>query len=333
MHTLVGAACQYQLIMVRKSEFSDSATDYTLMTTCSQMIKQYCRRDHNEYAENALDCLRVHKDEPLFDHQCRLVVVNRMISQHYDIRYNPKLQEACSENIATYCTHIVAKAGAEQELSGKVVECLRVRFREGKLTEKCQVQMTEVLREQALNYRLNPLLTSICRNEIALICEGDINEQGKVEECLKVAFLEHRLMSTNCRYEVATMLEEARADIHVDPLLQQACQVDLLKYCSTVQSGNGRHLQCLQTILADVSQALEPDCKEKLERRMEMFHNAAAVVAHKSPEDLKQLYEQVANSPSRNYFAVFVLAALLMFFAMGALFGRVTRRHAVLKNK
>lgn len=36
-------------------------------------------------------------------------------------------------------------------------------------------------------------------------------------------------------------------------------------------------LKCLQVVLADASQALEEDCKSKLEKRMEMFKNAAVV--------------------------------------------------------
>lgn len=40
--------------------------------------------------------------------------------------------------------------------------------------------------------------------------------------------------------EVAALIEEGRADIHVDPLLQRACSIDLLKYCGDVQPGAGR---------------------------------------------------------------------------------------------
>lgn len=36
-------------------------------------------------------------------------------------------------------------------------------------------------------------------------------------------------------------------------------------------------LKCLQVILADESKALEEDCKSKLEKRIEMFRNAAPV--------------------------------------------------------
>lgn len=345
-HGHLGADCQHHLFTIKKSELSDSTTDYTLMTQCREMIRQYCRKETDH--RDALDCLKIYKDELLFDRQCHLVVVNRMIVQNLDFRYNPKLQAACSDNIAEFCTPIVAKARRNEELNGKVVECLRARFRAGRLSEQCQAQMTEVLHEQALNYRLNPLLQAVCKDEIKVICgvtsakgpaavaaaagnpaaggTGAIEEHGQVEECLKQAFLEHRLMSAQCKFEVATMIEESRADIHVDPLLQQACQVDLLKYCAKVQSGNGRQLKCLQIVLADQSQAMEPDCRLKLERRMEMFSNAAVVMKH-PPESLHQLYDQMASSPSKHVFVVFVVGCVMMFFAMGILFGRVTRRH------
>lgn len=257
------------------------------------MLRQYCTKDTDR--TNPLDCLKVYKDELHFDKQCHLVVVNRMIVRNLDYRFNPKLQEACSSNIAEFCTPIVAKAKLNEELNGKVVECLRAKFREGHLDKRCQLEMTEVLHEQALNYKLNPLLQAVCRDEISVICSSQMlakknaqldaangggavdDEQGQVEECLKLAFLEHRLMSSQCKVEVATMIEESRADIHVDPLLQQACQVDLMKYCSKVQSGNGRQLKCLQIVLADESQALESECKLKLQKRMEMFQNSAKV--------------------------------------------------------
>lgn len=204
------------------------------------MLRQYC---HDTDRTKTLDCLKIYKDEPLFDSACHLVVVNRMIEQNMDFRFNPALQEACTSNIAEHCTAIVASAKQNEELNGKVVQCLKTKFREGKLTKKCEQQMTEVLHEQALNYRLNPLLQAVCKAEITTLCprkSTEIEDNGEVEECLKVAFVEHRIVSKECKYEVAILIQEAKADIHVDPLLQRACTVDLLKYCSNVASGNGR---------------------------------------------------------------------------------------------
>lgn len=47
-------------------------------------------------------------------------------------------------------------------------------------------------------------------------------------------------MKEACRIQVAEMIEEAKADINVDPLLQKACAVDVSKYCGMVPQGAGR---------------------------------------------------------------------------------------------
>lgn len=223
--------------------------DYTLMTTCKGMLKQFCG---DTEPSKALHCLKIHKDEPLFDNQCHLVVVNRMIEQNMDYRFNPILTQACSKNIADYCTKIVAKAKQDEELNGKVIQCLKQKFREAKLNVKCEKQMTGILREQALNYKLDPLLSSMCKNEIKVLCSngGEIdetgeNDNGQIEECLKREFLAKRIISIECKIEVATLIQESHADIHVDPILQSACVVDLLKYCSNINSGNGRRKSLL----------------------------------------------------------------------------------------
>lgn len=235
----LGDQCRHVLFSIKKSELSDSSTDYTLVTACREMIRQYC---HDTPKSKALECLKVHKDEVLFDSNCHLIVVHRMIEQNMDYRFNPVLQEACSKNIAAFCTQIVVSAKENEELNGKVINCLKTKFREGKLNKQCEDRMTEVLHEQALNYRLNPLLQSVCKSEIEILCKpnDEIEERGEVEECLKVAFVNHRIISQGCKIEVALLIQESKADIQVDPLLQQACTVDLLKYCSNVPSGNGR---------------------------------------------------------------------------------------------
>lgn len=102
--------------------------------------------------------------------------------------------------------------------------------------------MVKILQEQALNYKLNPLLQIFCRHEIAVLCnpDGYNQEHGLVEECLKTAFLNQKIVNRDCRLEVATLIAETKADIHVDPILEAACTVDLLRYCSNVRNGNGQ---------------------------------------------------------------------------------------------
>lgn len=68
------------------------------------------------------------------------------------------MQNACGKNIDQYCSHIVSEAKPNEELNGKVINCLKQKFREAKLERDCQQKMIEILQEQALNYKLNPLL-------------------------------------------------------------------------------------------------------------------------------------------------------------------------------
>lgn len=239
-HQKLGAMCRHALFPIKKSELQDSSTDYTLMTTCKEMLNQFC---HDLEPIRSLDCLKQHRDEPNFDNDCHIVVVNRMIEQNTDFRFNPALHKACKTNIANYCAPIIANAKKDEELNGTVVDCLKSKFREGKLSSECEKQMTEVLHEQALNYKLNPLLQSVCKNEIEQICvpkDDKIEDHGEIEECLKNMFMQGRIITGECKVEVATLIQEAKADIHVDPILQRSCTVDLLKYCSNVKSGNGR---------------------------------------------------------------------------------------------
>lgn len=101
--------------------------------------------------------------------------------------------------------------------------------------------MIEILKEQALNYKFNPLLTNLCEGEIKFYCKENMeNDDGMVEECLKTAFSNGKNLNPECKLEIVNLIAEAKADIHVDPLLHRACSNDLLKYCSNVKSGNGR---------------------------------------------------------------------------------------------
>ncbi|XP_005187616.1 Golgi apparatus protein 1 isoform X1 [Musca domestica] len=327
----LGSDCHHAIFLVKKSELGDSATDYTLVNTCKEMTYKYCSK---EDPMRLLDCLKVYKDDPSFDPRCHLVVVNRMIEQNTDFRFNPSLQLHCGKNIDRYCSDIVANAQPNEELNGKVIQCLKDKFRRSLLDEECSQEMVKILQEQALNYKLNPLLQTFCKHEIAVLCNPDnyVKEHGMVEECLKTAFLNQKIVNRDCRLEVATLIAEAKADIHVDPILEEACTDDLLRYCSNVKKGNGRKLKCLQTILQDHSKAMEEDCRLKLQRRIEMFRNADTVLVQ-PPENMEQLVNQVVTSPAKKFFIVILMTAVGMVFMLGIFFGRVTKRAMNTKNK
>lgn len=84
-------------------------------------------------------------------------------------------------------------------------------------------------------------------------------------------------------------------------------------------------------ILNDSSLQLETDCKTMLLQRMDMFKNAAPLVA--VPENLSELYSQVVTSPSKRYFFVLTMSFVGAVFVFGLFCGRVSRRAIAMKNK
>lgn len=70
------------------------------------------------------------------------------------------------------------------ELQGKVLYCLKEKFRESKLSSTCENELANILKEQALNYRLDPLLGKLCKAEIQTICatpkDSVTNADGQV---------------------------------------------------------------------------------------------------------------------------------------------------------
>lgn len=130
-----------------------------------------------------------------------------------------------------------------------------------------------------------------------------------MQECLKTALLEHRIVSAECAREVVQIIEETEIDIEADPLLERACALDLLKYCKDLEHGAGRRkfeigtinvihmnififnifkvhynivffisgLKCLKIILNDGTRKLEPECAKELSSRLEMYRYVAAV--------------------------------------------------------
>ena len=228
--------CEQEVFKVKRQEVYDNSIDYALITMCADAIEQFCA--HHD-RETILDCLKVNKDQKGFSKKCRSIVIHRMIEQNSNYQLNPSLQENCKMDINKFCSNVI-NTNHGKDLNEAVFKCLKGSFKKGVLSHKCENEMVSMLREQALDVSLNPLIRVVCKNELETICKLSDEDSGKTEECLKNALLENRIMTPVCKVEVANMIEESQADIHVDPLLQQVCALDLLKFCKDVPQGNGR---------------------------------------------------------------------------------------------
>lgn len=85
------------------------------------------------------------------------------------------------------------------ELQGKVLYCLKEKFRQSKLSATCENELANILKEQALNYRLDPLLSKLCSAEIQTLCSVPNNSitksDGQVINILYIFTHTHRAES------------------------------------------------------------------------------------------------------------------------------------------
>ncbi|XP_064414423.1 Golgi apparatus protein 1 [Latimeria chalumnae] len=313
--------CHYKVFKMQENEMMDPELDYTLMRVCKQMIKRFCPEVDSK---NMLQCLKQNKNSELMDPKCKQMITKRQITQNTDYRLNPVLRKACKADIPKFCQDIISKSTVEKELEGLVISCLKRQYADQRLSSDCEDQIRVIIQESALDYRLDPQLQLHCNDEISALCseEAAAQEQtGQVEECLKLNLL--KIKSEACKKEVWNMLKESKADIFVDPVLHTACALDIKHHCGSILPGRGRQMSCLMEALEDKRIRLQPECKKRLQDRIEMWSYAAKVAP---AEGFNDLAVQVMTSPSKNYILSVVAMGLCVLFLAGLLCGRITKR-------
>ncbi|XP_059927619.1 Golgi apparatus protein 1-like isoform X1 [Gadus macrocephalus] len=313
--------CHQRVFRLQEVEMSDPELDYQLMRVCKQMIKRFCTEAD---ARNVLQCLKQNKNSELMDPKCKQMITKRQITQNTDYRLNPVLRKACRADIPKFCQPVLNKASDDTELEGRVISCLKLKYADQRLSPDCEDQIRVILQESALDYRLDPQLQMHCTDEISRLCaeEAAAQEQtGQVEECLKVNLL--KIRQDACKKEVLNILKESKADIFVDPVLHTACALDLKHHCAAITPGRGRQMSCLMEALQDKRVRLQPECKKRLQDRIDMWSYAAKVAPAEGFSDLAM---QVMTSPSKNYILFMIAASVCVLFLVGLLCGRITKR-------
>uniref|UniRef100_A0AAY4DCF9 Golgi apparatus protein 1 n=1 Tax=Denticeps clupeoides TaxID=299321 RepID=A0AAY4DCF9_9TELE len=312
----VSLKCRKQL---RVEELEMVELDYQLMRVCKQMIKvpvpflplgfhtetefgngasgphslllspqRFCSEAD---AKNMLNCLKQNKNNEMMDPKCKQMITKRQITQNTDYRLNPVLRKACKADIPKFCQDILRKASDDSELEGQVISCLKLKYADQ--------------------------ITRLCAEEAAAQ-----EQTGQVEECLKGNLL--KLKHEACKKEVLNMLKESKADIFVDPVLHTACALDLKHHCAAIPPGRGRQMSCLLDALEDKRIRLQPECKKRMQDRIDMWGYAAKVT--RTADGFVDLAARVLQSPSKNYILLMIALAVCMLFLIGLLCGRITKR-------
>lgn len=52
---------------------------------------------------------QTHRQKPDFEENCNIVIVNRLIEQNSDYRFNNNLQSYCNYDIRIFCSKVIGK--------------------------------------------------------------------------------------------------------------------------------------------------------------------------------------------------------------------------------
>uniref|UniRef100_A0A8C2IP22 Golgi apparatus protein 1 n=1 Tax=Cyprinus carpio TaxID=7962 RepID=A0A8C2IP22_CYPCA len=279
--------CHQKVFRLQENEMMDPELDFQLMRVCKQMIRRFCTETD---ANNLLQCLKQNKNSELMDPKCKQMITKRQITQNTDYRLNPVLRKACKADIPKFCQNILNNAKDDNELEGQVISCLKLKYAD------------QILR--------------LCAEEVAAQ-----EQTGQVEECLKINLL--KISHEGCKKEVLNILKESKADIFVDPVLHTACALDIKHQCAAIPPGRGRQMSCLMEALQDKRVRLQPECKKRLQDRIDMWSYAAKVAP---AEGFVDLAGQVLTSPAKRYILSMLATCVVLLFLMGLLCGRITKR-------
>uniref|UniRef100_A0A673JQW0 Golgi apparatus protein 1 n=1 Tax=Sinocyclocheilus rhinocerous TaxID=307959 RepID=A0A673JQW0_9TELE len=313
--------CHQKVFKLQETEMMDPELDFQLMRVCKQMIRRFCS---DTDAKNLLQCLKQNKNSELMDPKCKQMITKRQITQNTDYRLNPVLRKACKADIPKFCQNVLNNAKDDNELEGQVISCLKLKYADQRLSPDCESQITVILQESALDYRLDPQLQLQCTEEILRLCAEEVAAQeqtGQVEECLKINLL--KISHEGCKKEILNILKESKADIFVDPVLHTACALDIKHQCAAIPPGRGRQMSCLMEALQDKRVRLQPECKKRLQDRIDMWSYAAKVAP---AEGFSDLAGQVFTSPAKSYILSMLAMCVVLLFLMGLLCGRITKR-------
>ena len=114
-----------------------------------------------------------------------------------------------------------------------MIQCLQNKFLEDPdlIQPQCRKELEVAVRDEAMDYRANPMILSECPNTIQT-CQSKLKDTmidnrtsyygSKIEECLRSSFRKGEIEDgERCSKAIASLIEATNIDIKADPLLHK----------------------------------------------------------------------------------------------------------------
>ena len=151
----------------------------------------------------------------------------------------PRLQRACEQDLKAWCGNVLLLQSQDKDttkdfLEGQVIQCLQNKLIENAdlVTPQCRHELEVSVRDEAMDYRANPIILIECPKTISVCQQNLAADQkidnrtayygSKIEECLRSAFKKGDIVDGDkCSKAVASLIEATNIDIKADPLLHK----------------------------------------------------------------------------------------------------------------
>uniref|UniRef100_A0A914Y5H4 Golgi apparatus protein 1 n=1 Tax=Panagrolaimus superbus TaxID=310955 RepID=A0A914Y5H4_9BILA len=342
MKNFVTPDCKALVFDREKIEAMDNNFDDVFLRQCSFDLRKFC--GSTTEGDTALRCLSNSKIIRALQPNCQKIVHERLKEQSRDDRLRPGLLKVCEDDAKQYCekeyNKIRNRQYGEQQLGAVISSCLRqqlARFNVP-ISTACKAELSFVILEAEFDIQLDPALYKACKDTIPVHCSNKIvKEGGKFEtvlECLKADFYTNQIQDAECAKQLSRITQEALVDIHLDPVLHEACSVDIARICRDVPPGQSRIITCLNDALEVPRIQMSDQCRTKLSERKKLWNVAHDSYNMQFPDSFASAYQAIASHPQRDSILAWFGGMILLIMLVGCCCGRLSKRTShELKNR
>uniref|UniRef100_A0A3Q1H3R7 Golgi apparatus protein 1 n=1 Tax=Acanthochromis polyacanthus TaxID=80966 RepID=A0A3Q1H3R7_9TELE len=274
----VSLKCRKELRVEEVEMSEDIRLVPELYDSCKSDISRLCPNVAFGNAQ-VIECLKEQKKQ--LSQRCHQRIFRLQQVEMSDSELDYQLMRVCKHMIRRFCT----------ESDGKnILQCLKQNKNSELMDPKCKQMITKRQITQNTDFRLNPVLRKACRADIPKFCQSVLNKasadselEGQVIACLKLKYADQvrpQLHTAGFKLykTIQVILQESALDYRLDPQLQiHSCALDIKHHCAAIPPGKGRQMSCLMEALQDKRVRLQPECKKRLQDRIDMWSYAAKV--------------------------------------------------------
>ena len=185
---------------------------------------------------------------------------------------HPEIEASCMQFLATYCS--------DRTQPGEELYCLQQNL--DKVSADCKNSVGNYTEAEALDYRLNNLITVHCATLIPELCEEESRQsrgEGAVMDCL----VQHKNSPTmrennKCRAVIENFQIITLKEISFSPKFKKECHQDVLRFCSRSKTKK-EVVDCLSRrvrddLLADDRPQVSRGCRVQLRNQLLQRHSS-----------------------------------------------------------